>query len=770
MSKSLNELLAAARFRIAGEDQTKSADHFAGKNKSVDVTNSLGKEAGVDLKPSTEAQQKFAEFHKINKSEYPYGNDHVFTGERVKYSLETRQNERLGNTEKEAINGAFPYVPIPEEEEDDNYHNARLEVLKSRAQKISKDEGVVQHVNKHPQGNGHYISDWHDGNNTVASYQSGKSLHNEDELTEQELELFEVLSKSDDTSKWIHDFVHSDNPKFEGKSKKDRIRMALGAYYSKQNEEHLGFDKLKNKLAHEKNPPSNPAAVAAAIGRKKYGVKKFAKMAHEENIQEVSQGLLSRYLNKAQPQVISGYKNASQNKTSDNKVNVDKKTVNRHRNTELAIDKITKGKAFGKSKISATEELIYEAEEDLQEGHLLYNTNPEKGGVKSKISPSEWDKERVMQSWSKHKVNHKILHHIMTHHDDFHVRQRANHEMDHAQRKMDFWERHKNFSADEARVHQQKLNKVDTRVIAKHAKAVTDKSPALHHPNPEGAKAKQSGAPEGSVGKWSSSKGGPQLRKTVKEDEEAPKKNNFKKLAQFYRVLDVAETKENELVLNEAKQPIHTATALYYDSYADKSTPAKLTQMKTSKGISHRWVNDKGHTVDGLRPGVYSHNYQMNHATKHAKFSEVKSVNEENNEFEYHVQSKTKNWQSVHYGKTTDDVLKHYEKLPLKNGKRLLNVKSGKVIHQTLPTTYEEFNLKEYDNPEPQPELLYSCYERTCAELKALANKAMHIAISLPPDMKETPWVQDKITSAAAQVSDIHDYLIYGKHSGNIGI
>ena len=50
--------------------------------------------------------------------------------------------------------------------------------------------------------------------------------------------LLEVLKASDPTGKWISDFVHSDNPKFAGKSKKERIQMALGASYaSKRNEE-----------------------------------------------------------------------------------------------------------------------------------------------------------------------------------------------------------------------------------------------------------------------------------------------------------------------------------------------------------------------------------------------------------------------------------------------------------------------------------------------------------------------------------------------------
>jgi len=42
----------------------------------------------------------------------------------------------------------------------------------------------------------------------------------------------EKLTAADPAAKWIHDFVHSDNPKFEGKSKKERIQQALGAYYA----------------------------------------------------------------------------------------------------------------------------------------------------------------------------------------------------------------------------------------------------------------------------------------------------------------------------------------------------------------------------------------------------------------------------------------------------------------------------------------------------------------------------------------------------------
>jgi hypothetical protein len=49
--------------------------------------------------------------------------------------------------------------------------------------------------------------------------------------------IYEVMSKDASAGDYIHDFIHSDNPKFAGKSKAKRKEMALAAYYSKKNEE-----------------------------------------------------------------------------------------------------------------------------------------------------------------------------------------------------------------------------------------------------------------------------------------------------------------------------------------------------------------------------------------------------------------------------------------------------------------------------------------------------------------------------------------------------
>ena len=64
------------------------------------------------------------------------------------------------------------------------------------------------------------------------------------ELTEEQLDemINEVLGKDATAGDYIHDFIHSDNPKFAGKSKAERKKMALGAYYGAQKEAYEGSD------------------------------------------------------------------------------------------------------------------------------------------------------------------------------------------------------------------------------------------------------------------------------------------------------------------------------------------------------------------------------------------------------------------------------------------------------------------------------------------------------------------------------------------------
>jgi hypothetical protein len=62
----------------------------------------------------------------------------------------------------------------------------------------------------------------------------------------------EKLSAADPASKWIHDFVHSDNPKFAGKSKEERIKMALGAKYAAQRNEEVAPEEVDEETKQRK--------------------------------------------------------------------------------------------------------------------------------------------------------------------------------------------------------------------------------------------------------------------------------------------------------------------------------------------------------------------------------------------------------------------------------------------------------------------------------------------------------------------------------------
>jgi hypothetical protein len=99
------------------------------------------------------------------------------------------------------------------------------------------------------------IDDFHKHHHAISQIKASAGVN--EEVTEEELdkELNEVLSKNASAGDWIHDFIHSDNPKFAGKSKAERKKMALGAYYGKQNEETY------------KNPDESPITTDTLAGR-----------------------------------------------------------------------------------------------------------------------------------------------------------------------------------------------------------------------------------------------------------------------------------------------------------------------------------------------------------------------------------------------------------------------------------------------------------------------------------------------------------------------
>ena len=81
-----------------------------------------------------------------------------------------------------------------------------------------------------------------------------KMKKEEAELSEEEIieeMINEVLGKNEPAGAWISDFVHSDNPKFAGKSKEMRKKMALAAYYAKQKNEELDINEILDYISED---------------------------------------------------------------------------------------------------------------------------------------------------------------------------------------------------------------------------------------------------------------------------------------------------------------------------------------------------------------------------------------------------------------------------------------------------------------------------------------------------------------------------------------
>jgi hypothetical protein len=117
--------------------------------------------------------------------------------------------------------------------EDMHFANKLLEAEKTKSPAKNQDVADKSYLKDKP---GSVKSDL----KNLGRFLTGKKETNEEvELTEEQLDemINEVLGKDASAGDYIHDFIHSDNPKFAGKSKAERKKMALGAYYGKQNEE-----------------------------------------------------------------------------------------------------------------------------------------------------------------------------------------------------------------------------------------------------------------------------------------------------------------------------------------------------------------------------------------------------------------------------------------------------------------------------------------------------------------------------------------------------
>jgi len=116
----------------------------------------------------------------------------------------------------------------------------------------------------------------------------------------EEVDLEEVLKVSDGAGKWISDFVHSENPKFAGKSKKERQQMALGAYYAAKKgvkEEVENIEELnKSTLGSYAKKASLDSAISKKIAA---DFQNRAKKARSQDMKDANAKISNDFNNKS---------------------------------------------------------------------------------------------------------------------------------------------------------------------------------------------------------------------------------------------------------------------------------------------------------------------------------------------------------------------------------------------------------------------------------------------------------------------------------------
>lgn len=156
-----------------------------------------------------------------------------------------------------------------------SFENLRKQIHSHLASKGYEYHGVEQHGTerthtwkkgpKHIHVSHDYMnSDDHVSVSVPHKVQYTKHKINSFKLTD----IKEALDPSMGSSAYIHDFVHSKNKMFKGKSKKERIKMALGAYYSsKKTVKESNMSEFINLVA-EKNAAEFQEKIKARIAER----------------------------------------------------------------------------------------------------------------------------------------------------------------------------------------------------------------------------------------------------------------------------------------------------------------------------------------------------------------------------------------------------------------------------------------------------------------------------------------------------------------------
>lgn len=249
--------------------------------------------------------KKFIEKHKIKKTGDANGNDDkVFKATDEKFFDRPSNNYGYNPGQDAAVTENVDVTMHPESVDE----RTAVERAAKTSLHHAGDENHVGYTN-HPaediakglQSNG-YDHDYTDNSGTMFTKWTNHVFHevkikpigstsshvevsqNPSRYSKEEVEategLCEHLASDASARDYIEDFVNSSNPKFDGKSKKERVRMALGAFYGKKKiSEGLHIDKSSPNAV---KPGKSGAQIRKFVAYNKNGGSKTV-FASDEN-------------------------------------------------------------------------------------------------------------------------------------------------------------------------------------------------------------------------------------------------------------------------------------------------------------------------------------------------------------------------------------------------------------------------------------------------------------------------------------------------------
>lgn len=226
------------------------SEELKGKQHKLDV-NKNGKVDGDDLAKLRATKEEVEQL------------DELSPGALKSYIKGAKADKAASNDEKSSAESEGDYGTASDAAQ---RAGKRKEGIKSAKAKLNKEdteasaEDLVEYeskdgVYKHQAKAGRYggtekESDYVKGpsNAALKKIESEKKKKTQKEdldiFSDREIDMLinEVLSKDASAGEWISDFVKSDNPKFAGKSKEQRKKQALGAYYAAQRNESTDYE------------------------------------------------------------------------------------------------------------------------------------------------------------------------------------------------------------------------------------------------------------------------------------------------------------------------------------------------------------------------------------------------------------------------------------------------------------------------------------------------------------------------------------------------